>query len=76
MMAASSANPKKAAAAGTGHWWAQRASALALVPLTVWFTVSIAAMTAADYGAFVTWVSNPVVTMPDLIAASPLLHAC
>ena len=62
-MAASSVNPKKKAAAGTRHWWAQRASALALVPLTVWFTVSMAAMTAADYGAFVAWVSNPVVTV-------------
>ena len=28
---------------GTGHWWAQRLTALALVPLTVWFCISAAA---------------------------------
>ncbi len=33
---------------GTAHWWAQRLTALALVPLTVWFCISVIALTGAN----------------------------
>lgn len=46
---------------GTAHWWGQRLSALALVPLSVWFVASVIAMAGADYTAMVAWVSNPLV---------------
>ena len=29
------------AKSGVAHWWAQRVSAIALVPLTLWFAASI-----------------------------------
>jgi len=45
---------------GTHHWWAQRLTALALVPLVVWFVVSIVALSGADYAAARAWVSSPV----------------
>jgi succinate dehydrogenase / fumarate reductase membrane anchor subunit len=45
---------------GTGHWWAQRVSALALVPLTIWFVAAVAAHTGADHADMVDWLSAPV----------------
>ncbi len=45
---------------GTGHWWAQRVTALALVPLTLWFCAAVAGLAGADYLAFRGWVGQPV----------------
>ena len=45
---------------GTGHWWAQRVTALALVPLTLWFCAAVAGLAGADYTAFRSWVAQPV----------------
>ncbi len=45
---------------GVEHWWAQRISALALVPLTVWFVVAIVGLAGADHALFVAWVRDPV----------------
>ncbi|MCP4329522.1 MAG: succinate dehydrogenase, hydrophobic membrane anchor protein [Alphaproteobacteria bacterium] len=48
---------------GTAHWWAQRLTALALIPLTIWFVASVAALTGADHAVFLQWISSPVVTV-------------
>ncbi|MBO21563.1 MAG: succinate dehydrogenase, hydrophobic membrane anchor protein [Rhodospirillaceae bacterium] len=45
---------------GTDHWWAQRLTALALVPLTIWFVVSMILVTGADYAAAVDFISSPI----------------
>lgn len=45
---------------GVHHWWMQRVSAVALVPLVMWFLAAIIAKTGADYTAFVAWVRNPI----------------
>ena len=45
---------------GVEHWWAQRITALALVPLTVWFVVEVVGLAGADRALFVDWVRNPV----------------
>ena len=34
---------------GVHHWWAQRLTALALVPLTLWFVVSVAGLAGMDH---------------------------
>lgn len=46
---------------GVSHWWAQRLTALALIPLTVWFVVSIAILTGADHAAVREWAGSPLV---------------
>jgi len=48
---------------GTSHWWMQRVTAIALVPLTVWIIVSLAALTGADHATMVAWIANPFVTV-------------
>ena len=45
---------------GTGHWWAQRVSAAALIPLTLWFMLSLLALPALDYATVRAWLSVPL----------------
>jgi len=45
---------------GTGHWWAQRVSAVALIPLTLWFMFSLLSLPALDYATVRTWLSYPL----------------
>ncbi len=45
------------------QWKLQRLSAIALFPLSVWFLVSMAMLAGADFGAIITWVKNPFVTV-------------
>lgn len=47
-----------AAGEGAAHWWAQRASALALVPLTLWFLLSLTRLPLDDYAAVTLWMAN------------------
>ncbi len=44
---------------GTGHWWAQRMSAVALVPLTLWFVVSLVLLPGLEYGVLRAWLAAP-----------------
>ncbi|HSR71785.1 MAG TPA: succinate dehydrogenase, hydrophobic membrane anchor protein [Kiloniellales bacterium] len=46
---------------GTAHWWAQCMTSLALVPLTLWFIVSLVALTGADHATVVEWIGSPLV---------------
>ena len=43
---------------GVGHWWAQRVTAIALVPLSIWFVVAIISLIGADYAVFHAWIST------------------
>jgi succinate dehydrogenase / fumarate reductase membrane anchor subunit len=56
---------------GVQHWWAQRLTAVALVPLLLWFVASIAWLAGADRAAFVGWVAQPLnaILMVVLLAA-------
>ena len=44
---------------GTSHWWAQRVSALALIPLTLWFVYSAMKFIGMDLFAFRAWLNEP-----------------
>ncbi len=50
-----------AAGEGTSHWWGQRLTALALVPLTFWFVASLAMLAGADHATVRAWADSPVV---------------
>ncbi|MDH3239559.1 MAG: succinate dehydrogenase, hydrophobic membrane anchor protein [Alphaproteobacteria bacterium] len=45
---------------GAAHWWGQRLTAIALVPLTFWFTASLAGLWGASHGEVVAWMRGPV----------------
>lgn len=44
---------------GPQHWWWERVTAVALIPLTLWFLASIIGHSARDYSAFIAWLSMP-----------------
>jgi succinate dehydrogenase / fumarate reductase membrane anchor subunit len=46
---------------GAAHWWGLRFSALALVPLTLWFAASVAVMSGAGYETVRAWAASPLV---------------
>ena len=45
---------------GTQHFWLQRLTAIALIPLTVWFALPIASLASADQGAVQSWMQSPL----------------
>lgn len=45
---------------GTAHWWAQRLTAVALVPLSVWFVASMVALTGAPREDVAAWLGQPL----------------
>lgn len=48
---------------GVEHWWIERVPAVALVPLTVWFTASIVALAGSDHAAVIAWLRMPYATV-------------
>ena len=62
------------AKSGLGHWRAQRLSAVALVPLTLWFVASIIAHTGGDYPAFVAWLRSPLAATPMVLLLIALFY--
>lgn len=45
---------------GTAHWWAQRVTAIALVPLTLWLGFSLLALPDLYFETVRTWLSVPI----------------
>lgn len=44
---------------GSHHWWHQRITAVALLPLSFWVAFSVAALPDASYEDVVIWISDP-----------------
>jgi succinate dehydrogenase / fumarate reductase membrane anchor subunit len=51
------------AKAGVHHWYAERVSALALVPLTLWFIFSMVRLVGASQETVLVWASHPLNTV-------------
>ena len=45
---------------GTGHWWAERVTSVALIPLTLWFFFSLLLLPGLDYGTARAWLALPI----------------
>jgi succinate dehydrogenase / fumarate reductase membrane anchor subunit len=45
---------------GTGHFWVQRLTAIALVPLCLWFAVAVIGLAGADYATAKAWLGQPL----------------
>ena len=43
---------------GFSHWWAQRLTALALVPLSLWFVWSVISLVGIDHVGFKVWLNE------------------
>ena len=60
------------AKSGTGHWWSQRVTAVALLPLTLWFVFALANHSSASHGEIVAWIGQPfnAVLLISVVAVS------
>lgn len=43
---------------GVHHWWVQRLTSIALVPLGVWLLVSLLSLPALDFVTLVSWIGG------------------
>lgn len=59
---------------GAAEWWAERVSAVALVPLTLWFLIEAIAHTRSDYLGFFAWLRSPAGTVPMVLLLIALFH--
>lgn len=46
------------AQSGVHHWWLQRVTAVALIPLTVWFVWSLLRLPGFDYDSVTAWIGG------------------
>jgi succinate dehydrogenase / fumarate reductase membrane anchor subunit len=59
---------------GVEHWWIQRVTAVALVPLTLWFTGSTILLAGAGHEAFVAWLRRPFSTVLMVLLLIAVFH--
>lgn len=65
-----------AAKEGVRHWWVQRLTAAALVPLTLWFIASLILLAGADHATVSAWIARPLNTvLLILLVGASFLHA-
>jgi succinate dehydrogenase / fumarate reductase membrane anchor subunit len=62
------------AKSGFHHWWAERVSALALVPLTLWFVATILAHLDAPHAEAAAWLQSPAVAILMILLLVALFH--
>jgi succinate dehydrogenase / fumarate reductase membrane anchor subunit len=43
---------------GVHHWWLQRLTSIALVPLTIWFVVSLLSLSSFEHVTVITWIAQ------------------
>lgn len=61
---------------GTEHWLGQRLTALALVPLSLWFTIQVIRLVHghADLAAIKAWLANPVCASVLILTLGVTFH--
>ena len=62
------------AKSGTEHFWAQRVTAVALIPLTLWFLYSILALGNSDHAVASTWMQSPLNAVLLLLLVVATFH--
>lgn len=45
---------------GTHHWWLQRVTSVALLPLTLWFAFSVASLAGEPHAVVARWIGHPL----------------
>lgn len=59
---------------GTHHWWVQRLTAIALIPLSFWFIYSLVTMTTVDYMAAIGWLQSPIISILMILFVFSLFY--
>lgn len=58
---------KGSAGEGVGHWWTQRVTAIALIPLTAWFVIGLLGHSLQSYEAMRGWLGQPWVAVLSIL---------
>ena len=45
---------------GAHHWWLQRLTAIALIPLSLWFVASLIGLAGTGHDEFLFWFGKPI----------------
>jgi succinate dehydrogenase / fumarate reductase membrane anchor subunit len=56
-----------AAKQGVHHWWVVRVTAIALIPLTLWFATALLGKPLHSYEAMRGWLGQPFVAVPTIL---------
>jgi succinate dehydrogenase / fumarate reductase membrane anchor subunit len=59
---------------GVHHFWVQRVSAVALIPLSLWFAFSVAQLPLLSFGAVKHWVAAPSVAVALVLFIATLFY--
>ncbi|MGH6982354.1 MAG: succinate dehydrogenase, hydrophobic membrane anchor protein [Stellaceae bacterium] len=59
---------------GVAHWWAQRVSAVALVPLGLWFCISLISLAGASRAALAAWLHGPVAAILMILTIGAVFY--
>ena len=59
---------------GVAHWWAQRITAVALIPLVLWFVIELVALTGADRPAVMAWLHAPFAAIAMVLLLVAVFH--
>ncbi len=59
---------------GTHHWWVQRLTSIALVPLVLWFAASVAPLAGASHAEVVAWLASPVPAVLTIFLVVVVFH--
>lgn len=63
-----------AAGGGVEHWWTQRLTAVALVPLGLWFAFSLAGLDSLGYADVAAWLSQPLSGVLLILTVLTAIH--
>jgi succinate dehydrogenase / fumarate reductase membrane anchor subunit len=56
-----------AAGEGVHHWWLQRVTAIALIPLTLWFAGSLLGLPLQSHAEVRGWLGQPWIAVPAIL---------
>lgn len=59
---------------GASHWWLQRATAVALIPLLVWFLAALVSHARAGHAELVVWLARPVTAVLMILLLVTMFH--
>ncbi len=59
---------------GLAHWLHQRVTAVALVPLSLWFLSAVLCLSRGGYAEFVTWIASPVNATLLIVLLAMIFH--
>jgi succinate dehydrogenase / fumarate reductase membrane anchor subunit len=52
---------------GAHHWWMQRLTGIAMVPLGIWLAFSLASLSGAGWQEVVAWLSSPLAALAMIL---------